>query len=209
MEAVWFALGGNVVFLAVVAFLGKGLITHWLDKDIGRFKQQLQHDAATEIERLRGSLQIAATEHSILLSRLQDRRADVIDTLYALLAKAISATASLLAVFEPAGALSKDEKSKLAYEANVAVRDYCDQKRVWLPAECCEQVDALLEQLRKLYMDFEWDRRQQARGDRTDPNKWHEAFVAINEKLVPPVRKALERELRSLLEPPRAVTKTS
>ena len=104
---------------------------------------------------MRGSLEIATAEHSILLSRLQDRRAEVIDKLYGLLASAIGATASLLAIFEFVGEPTKDDKSKVAFEANRAVREYFDQKRIWLPQDGCDRVEALLEALRKLYVNFE------------------------------------------------------
>jgi hypothetical protein len=97
MEAIWIALGGNVAFLAVVGYLGKSLISQWLEKDLQRFKDQLAagstHEiealksrlsltANSELERLKSELALAATEHSIMLSRLQERRAQVIGDLY-------------------------------------------------------------------------------------------------------------------------------
>ena len=82
MESVWIALGGNAAFLLVAAFLGRKVITHWLDRDLETFKQALVDARALEIEKTRGALQIATNEHSILLSKLQERRADVIGEIY-------------------------------------------------------------------------------------------------------------------------------
>ena len=87
---------------------------------------------------------MVAAEHSILLSRLQDRRADVIDELYGKLADAIRGITSFVNVMEMAGEPSKAEKGKRAAEAYNAFIQYFDRKKVWLPAECCAQVEELL-----------------------------------------------------------------
>jgi hypothetical protein len=112
MEAVWIALGGNAAFLVVVALFGKKIVTHWLDKDLNRFKQQIQQACTLEVEKLRGALAIASSEHAILLTHLQSRRANVIDELYKRLAVAIATSGSLFSLFEFAGENSKDAKSK-------------------------------------------------------------------------------------------------
>lgn len=200
-SAIWIALGGNAVFLAVVAYLGKSIITQWLNKDLERFKGDLRGVADTELAKLKGALEIAATEHSIILSRLQDKRAEVIDGLYTRLAAAIAATTSYVQIFELAGAPPKEEKGKLAATALIAFRDYFDQKRIWLPAEVCEKVDILEEGLRRTYNDFALDRDWEKRGIPTKSDGWMKAWEAVTENLVPPARISLESGMRKLLEP--------
>jgi hypothetical protein len=199
--AIWIAIGGNAVFLAVVAFLGKSVISQWLTRDLERFKTDIRSAAGAELERLRGALQIAAAEHSILLSRLQDRRAEVIDQLYGKLAKAIAAITSYVQIFELAGAPPKEEKARTAAEALISFRDYFDEKRIWLPPECCDKVDALESGLRDIYNNFSLDRTWEQRGLRTDPAGWQKAWEGVTKNLVPPARVALEAEMRRLLEP--------
>jgi hypothetical protein len=42
--AVWIALGRNATFLLVAVFLGKEILTQWLDQDLERFKTSLDKD---------------------------------------------------------------------------------------------------------------------------------------------------------------------
>jgi hypothetical protein len=64
---------------------------------------------------------------------------------------------SYFAVFEFGGEPSKIEKFAIAREALVQFHDYFDGKQIWLPAECCEKVRALQDELRKLFNDFAFD----------------------------------------------------
>ena len=106
------ARGGNAAFIIVLAFLGRRVIEQWLNRDIERFKSELCVTTDSGLERLRGALQIAASEHSNLLSRLQDKRAEVIDELYGLLATAIAALTSYVAIFEFAGEPPRTRSAK-------------------------------------------------------------------------------------------------
>jgi hypothetical protein len=78
----------------------------WLNKDLERHKSALKAAVDLENERLRSSLQIVAAEHSIILTRVQEKRAAVIGGIYALLAKAIALTTSYVHVAQWAGELS-------------------------------------------------------------------------------------------------------
>jgi hypothetical protein len=200
--AVWIALGGNAVFIAVVAFLGRNVVTHWLDKDIERFKSDIRATADTELAKLRSALQIVANEHSILLTRLQDKRAEVIDQLYGLLATSISTTRTYVAIFEFPGDPSREEKGKRAAEAIVAFTNYFDQKRIWLPVECCSKVEALETGLRNIFNEFTLDRSFEKRGQ-PKAQEWIKIWENVTKDLVPPARATLETEMRRLLEPRR------
>jgi hypothetical protein len=199
--AIWIALGGNAVFLAVVAFLGKSIITHWLNKDIERFKSDIRGAADIELAKLRGALEIAANEHSILLSRLQDNRAKVIDELYGRLAAAIEAMTRYLGVFGSLDNSPTEEKAKGAAEAINAFVEYFDQKRVWLPPECCAKVETLKQGLRQRFVEFDVNRGFGVKSGKPFSDEWRKLWSDVTQDLVPPAREALESEMRRLLEP--------
>jgi hypothetical protein len=130
----------------VVAFLGRKIILHWLDKDLNRYKHDLAHAAAQELETLKGRLQVAANEHSILLTRLQGRRAIVIGRLYEKLVQ----TEHLVRVYATMGNNSEGVNSAFteAWDSIFELLQYFDRKQVWLPAGCCLKVTAFTDQLR-------------------------------------------------------------
>jgi hypothetical protein len=207
VSAIWIALGGNVVFLGVVAFLGRSVIGQWLNKDLERFKGDLRNSANAELEQLRSSLEIAANEHSILLTRLQDRRAEVIDQLYGRLATAI-ADSKLFIAFQSSESPESDPKHVKVYErASESLntfRDYFDQKRVWVPEECCSKIELLQDAIVQAFNDYVFAiHRSNARsGKKAIAKAWDD----IRQDLVPPARAALEGEMRALLEPPRRLS---
>jgi hypothetical protein len=220
MEAVWIALGGNAAFLVVVAFLARKLITHWLDKDFERSKERIATESAqqlarteaalrlagnSEVERLKSELAVVAAEHSILLSRLQDRRAAVIDELYGKLADAIREITSFVNVMEMAGEPSKAEKGQRAADAYNAFIQYFDRKKVWLPADCCAKVEELRVKMLGPMIQFDTYRGvpesapQHVQEDKL--KAWVGAFTEMTQTAVPPARAALEKAMRDLLQP--------
>jgi hypothetical protein len=223
MQAVWIALGGNAAFLVVVAFLGRRLITHWLDKDFERSKDRIASESVlqlarteaalrlagnTEVERLKAELAVVAAEHSIMLSRLQDRRAEVIDELYGKLADAIREITSFVNVTEMAGEPTKAEKGRRAADAYNAFIQYFDRKKVWLPADCCARVEELRGKMLSPMVQFDVYRTV---PDSAPPHvqedklkMWLGAFTAMTattETAVPAARAALEKAMRDLLQP--------
>jgi hypothetical protein len=154
-----------------------------LDRETERFKSDVQAMASAELERLRGALQIAANEHSILLSKLQEKRAEVIDELYKRLALAISAVTSYVAIFELPGELPKEEKAKSAAAALLSFREYLDQKRIWLPVACCAKVDILETGLRGTFHEFLLNSSGQKHSLQTEPGAWRRAWEDVTKNL--------------------------
>src|SRR5882672_1534189 len=76
------ALGGQAVFLGAAGYLVKEIVSHRLSKQAEEFKVQLESRAAVEVERLKASLQLVATEHQIQFAKLHEKRALVIAELY-------------------------------------------------------------------------------------------------------------------------------
>jgi hypothetical protein len=208
MESVWIALGGNAAFLLVVAFLGRKVITHWLDRDLETFKQALVDASALEIEKTRGALQIATNEHSILLSKLQERRADVIGEIYDHIASGIEALESYVRPLQLIGEANRDAKASLARGALIASLHVFDRKQIWLTAECAELVGQFMEELRKTFNRYDIFRQAALDGDdaarREENREWMIAWDRITKDVVV-ARRGLEAEMRKLLEPVRKV----
>ncbi len=215
MQAVWIALGGNALFLVVVAFLGRKLITHWLNKDFERFKQKIESSAAIELERVKGGLTVIAAEHSILLSRLQDRRAEVIGTLYAKIMTAKRLTELGVHPMQ-AAALGDNPGDKMppAAEAIREARNTFDQTQIWLTESCARSVEDLMSKIVTLYNEhIRHHALSHLSGNASLAHGPSESLVQAWEALttneLPRALKALETEMRSLLEPPRRNPQTA
>src|ERR1700722_1517898 len=145
-------IGGPLVALAIVAYLGRILIKQLLSREEITFTARLKLTADLELERIRAAGGIARLEHEIMLSRLQDRRARVIGRLYAKLIDARDKTTEYLM---DTGRDHLDQKANeralAAAMANWSLLNYFERQMVWLPKPCCDNVEAILRQLRGLH----------------------------------------------------------
>lgn len=209
MEAVWIALGGNVALLAVVAFLGKALISQWLNKDLDRFKQELTHQGAQQLETLRSNLQIAASEHAIILTKLQEKRAEIIGELYGQISAGVRELTSYVRPLQLVGEADQPTKAAAARQALMAAHNSFDDNRVWLTADCANQAETFLEALRSTFNRYDVMRQAAARdrGDRAQRDA-NDAVMAAWDQITgaqfTATRRSLEGEMRKLLEPSRA-----
>jgi hypothetical protein len=222
MADVWIALGGNAAFLLVVAFLGKKLVSQWLEKDLKRFQDQLATDSSREIEalkselsltassqleRLKGELALAASEHSIMLSRLQERRAQVIGDIYSKIAIAIRLTSSFVSPMQWVWEVSQMEKATEVRNALTAAQVTFEENRIWLTESCAKSVDILVAELRSAYNQLAvWLKHEKGLTDQAEERKtkaWMDSWEAVSSVKVPPALQALEAEMRLLLDPKR------
>jgi hypothetical protein len=72
------ATGGGLVLVGAWAWLIKTAIPHKLATEADTFKTRIKADADIEIERLKSSLQIVATEHQVRFTKLHEKRAEII-----------------------------------------------------------------------------------------------------------------------------------
>jgi hypothetical protein len=105
-QAILVAFGGNAVLLAVLAFGGKTLITHWLTK--------------------------SSTEHQIKFSKFSEKQADAIATTYALIRKFNSRLKEYLEIPDTTAGGSRDERKNQAVIAHREFLDYFEQKQIYL-----------------------------------------------------------------------------
>jgi hypothetical protein len=75
-------LGGTTIVLAVVGWLVRSLIVHYLSKDVDAYKERLNSQTQIKIEQLKSELAIAAQTQQIKFSHLHEKQAEAIETLY-------------------------------------------------------------------------------------------------------------------------------
>ena len=81
-QTVLLALGGNAVLLAVLGWLSKSFVNQLLTKDIEVFKSRLEMKSEAEIQKIKYHLEKSTIEHQQKISRLYEKRSEVIAETY-------------------------------------------------------------------------------------------------------------------------------
>lgn len=195
------AFASSALVLSAVAWLTRSIILHFLSKDFETFKQQLTHQSALELENLRHSLRLVATEREKQIGLLQEKRAAAIVEIYARLVAFIAAAESFAAIVEFGGEPSKPDKAKTLNEKGWEFRDYFLKHRIYFSQPICEKVDQLFNSVMTKSGRFQMWHAMSEKHERLE-GKMHEAWDAaaatIKEK-APPLLAEIEREFRTLL----------
>ena len=141
----------STLLASIVLWLGRAWISERLrhsikseyDAKLESHKSQLKAQNDVELERLRSELNLRATEHQVTFSRLHERRADVIAQTYSLLRVAHDAIRDYTKVFEPAGDRTREERRKIAAEAQNAYYSYYSKNQIFLPKPAAKLLDKL------------------------------------------------------------------
>jgi hypothetical protein len=144
----------------------------------------LAHTATQELEFLKQQLQIATNEHSIMLSRLQDRRAVVIGELYAEIARGVSELESYLRPMQLVGEADRPTKAVKARDALMKALASFNEKQIWLTAECAAQVHKLIELCMQTFNRYDLARQSatRARNDSAEEREtdaWMKAWDRV------------------------------
>jgi hypothetical protein len=195
-------LGGTTVVIAAVAWLVRSLIGHFLSKDVESFKQRLQSESTVELERLRHSLRLIASEHEKQMHLLHERRAEVIAELYARLKDFLGAAASFASLAEWKGEPTKEEKAAKLADKAYEFHHYFQTKRIFFGQDVCAKVDTVFQEVHSVSMKYRmWLAHSKNGGERAYEKMdeaWTEAWNTMQDK-VPPLVAAVEKEFRSLL----------
>ncbi|MBS1984314.1 MAG: hypothetical protein JST16_09080 [Bdellovibrionales bacterium] len=160
MDSIWqqvlITLGGQAMLLSALAYLIKALLSHRLAKDVETFKAQLQSDANVTVERLKNSLQIAATEHQVRFSKLQEKRALVVAELYALFVTAYWAAHTYHQWAQFPGGLTEEEQAQEAWHAlHVAFR-FFESNRIYLSETLAAELDNFFKRAKSLTISAQY-----------------------------------------------------
>jgi hypothetical protein len=199
------AVLGNAIVLAVLGWLGKSLLEKLILRDSKRFEVEIKAKADATIEQLKNELQLRTIEHQIKLSRLHEKRANVIADMNALLAEVMWEAESFLSPMEFSGEPDKRQKQQVAMNKLTEFFRYFDKNRIYLPAELCETMENIALQVRQHVIKFgvylHWDEEalmEHTRKEKTDA--WIGGWTALKTD-IPTIRAQLENEFRALLNP--------
>ena len=118
------------VLMAAVAYLIKGLFTHFINKDFEAYKIKIQE--VSEIEKVKYTI-------------LQERRAQIIEKFYSLLAKFENSVKDLIAPFQSVGTPAEKEKMSIAQVNGNNFINFYLQRKYYFVAETCTIIDELNE----------------------------------------------------------------
>lgn len=194
------AIGGSALVLSAFAWAFKTAITAWVGRDTEVFKARLRAEAETEIERLKSSLQRTATEHQVVFSRLHEKRAEVIEIVYASLTDLYLKAEQFVTSREGDASPQKNQEFLALRQRFAEVFLFIEQRRIFLPQRVCELLDRHLAAMRhNVDMAGVFG---VVRNDAQLAEHSERAFALVYEQLktdIPAARRALEEEFRRML----------
>ena len=178
-------LGGTAMGVALLGYLSRKLLEHLMSKDVEKFKAELKATQDIEMERLRSDLKMQAFEHETRFRKLHENVARTIAETYPLLRRVFDSVSSLVSPIEMEGEPDKEEKMKIASDANRAFTEYFLSNRIYYPKKLYDKINdfhlLLVDNGRKFNRAYD---RGKAGGEPATEH-WYEAFAGIRDKARP------------------------
>ena len=149
------AFGGSAVLLLLLGYLGRTAIQHWLDKDLDVHKAKLKLAELESTERLKTALQVTTLEHQVRFTRLHEQRAEVIRHVYEMLVELLWASGAATSVVRLNNGTTPEQDMIEADKRRVDLYRYFMTNRIYLPADACASLDALIEQTRRILISVD------------------------------------------------------
>ena len=175
------SIGGSAALFAVVAWLARSLIKHFLEKDLESFKLNLEK---------------VSFEHQIRFSKLHEIRAQIIADLYGRLYEFHWAVCAFLRDFHKANhdAQRVQELDDKSYD----FKDFFDKHRIYFTENICSKIDTLVNSLYSAYAPLGSIVSGTDRNDNQVKQDWNKCAKIVKEKY-PEIRESLERDFRKIL----------
>lgn len=136
--------GGSAAFFAAAAWLTRSLVTHFLSKDVEKFKAELSLQHTLAIERARSDFQRLLKEHEIKFERLHEERAERVAELYQHIVETNDAVDGCLKAFE-------EKPNKIRSDLAVEAIRRADQLAEYVTRNQIYFSRSLARELRELY----------------------------------------------------------
>lgn len=185
----------GAVTLGALSYLAKKIVSHWLDKDVERFKERVRSDAEAAIEQIRTDLR----KDEFVFRSVYQRRADVLGELYSRMASAVSAVGRYVE-----SAPVDEVSEELFTETQSVVQEfaaYFEQNRIWMSSDLAERVEDFLSvQNKKIFYRFRSVQtiRSAGLGDGWSDTELHNLWRVAKEE-APRVLREIEDQFRSAL----------
>ena len=186
------------VLFAVMAFLARSMVRHFLSKDIEKFKLGLQNESQKEMARLQSSLERYAFEHQTRFGQLHKLRAQVIADIYSKLYEFYWAACAFFKHYHSSDDTQKSNLLKKLEEDKEDFKDFFDKHRIYFSEETCSLVDQLADSLINAYIPL----GMYVEGFRGDNKEIQEDWLKgaqMIQRDFPKIKSSLESSFRSLL----------
>lgn len=137
-------LGSSAASIAILTFLAKNLLKHFLEKDRDAFKVQLETTSTRAIEEMKAHLTRLSTEHQVRFNLLHTKRADLIAELYEHIQNAYNHTLSFVLGAETTSIEHKAKSAEAAHDAVRQAFQVLGNRKIWLSEPLARQSQDLL-----------------------------------------------------------------
>lgn len=193
----------DVVVLAVVAWLIRKILELFLAKDRARFESNLSSESTKILERSKHEFQIMAQEHQIVLSKLHEKRAEVVAELYEKLVETYWASLQFTSPSRPDESPINNEMYDAAVNHAVELYKYFEKNKIYFPNSLCEEIDGFIDGMEKRVrsLGFSIKHAESQITYKTVRDKhieWNKAWEFFNAE-APKSRARIEAEFRSII----------
>jgi hypothetical protein len=186
------ALGASALALAVIGWLVRSIITHWLSKDIEQFKTTIKYEKDIEIERLRVELSKMAAEHQIRFQQLHTKVFATIARLYRLIATTQMEMGAYFSISTEAGGLTEEQRGRKAMEAWNTLNSFFRAHEIYFDKGTCKAVNEYLGEFYGMVIDFQ--SRKIEKGKYIE--KWKKVWDKLNNDMET-LKRGLEDSFRA------------
>lgn len=194
-------LGVFTIAVAVIGWLGRTIIVHWLDKDVTNYRSNLQNTHDIEMERFRNDLRIRSIEHEIRFRSIHERQAKVLAGTYSRLYEVHKAVASYVAIFEQPNEPPKEEKLKIVADAYENFRSFFYPRKIFFPKTTGDQAMAVANKFSEIANLFTFGERRERSARPPLPegdDHWSKTMNMMRDE-ISPLLEQLERDFQRLL----------
>jgi len=189
-------VSANTIVLAILAFLAKSIITHWLNKDVAKFKIEVEQKAKESISSYQSELEKERIRLQVSYAGIFEKQANVIIELYKLLVKFDDSV-------DFATYSDGDDDYKIFLDNWRSLVIHFEENRILIP----ESVDVFIENFhRNVFSGVDGYRRLERQinkqyGNEEQREKLFDRQDKINGELdkIPALKKELSNKLRGII----------
>lgn len=193
-------IGSAVTITAGITWLAKVIIEKWITYKLELQKIKIESSKAVEIERLKFEQQKQIDEKKILLSRLHEKRSDVIAEVYEKMFDLINNVKGVFSVLETSDMPTKSERYNSLMKDLYEFRTLFGRKRLYFSEELSSKISKLVIEIISEATDFKVfviDEKNSDNHKRLEVwiNNWKKA----TETELPNIQNEIEKEFKMLI----------
>lgn len=196
--------------------IGTRLIDHFFDTRLQKYEANLNIEFQStkikydkEIETYKSDLQRINYEHSIKYSKLYEERAEVIKNIFRKLATVEESMGSFLAIYEPTGAVPKEEKGKQAAKDFNDLIEYFRLNEIFFLLDTSKTMVEIISKIRDAWfkyiaypsykkIEYYLPDPELAKVEQKMLDNWMDAWETLREE-IPPLKNRLKQDLQKII----------